>query len=175
MVSVQFFSDSLISLYFCLSLRSFHFHQVALAAMVELGSNRSMYSCSCSFASHAHDSCYKPSSIRARLMYEASSTTASQIPADNPDCCEIPSFARGYHPYQDVWNPSVGQVLKLRKEPDNSHNCHAVAVVKSGDTVEGHVTYNLAPLSSHFLARKFNKGSIYITRERTNRGAGYGL
>ena len=74
-----------------------------------------------------------------------------------------------------MWNPSVGQVLRLKKEPDNSHDRHAVAVVKSGDTVVGHVPYNLAPLFSHFLVREFNKGSVYITGERTNRGAGYGL
>ena len=100
---------------------------------------------------------------------------ASQIPADSPDCYEVPSFVRGYHAYQDVWNPSVGQVLRLRKESDNSHDRHAVAIVKSGDTVVGHIPYNLAPLFSHFLAREFNKGSVYITGERTNRGAGYGL
>ena len=36
-----------------------------------------------------------------------------------------------------------------------------------------YTTWHLYP--PHFLARKFNKGSIYITRERTNRGTGYGL
>ena len=62
-----------------------------------------------------------------------------------------------------MWNPSVGQVLRLRKEPDNSHDRHAVAVVKSGDTVVGHVPYNLAPLFSHFLAREFNdEGSTLL-------------
>ena len=167
MVSVQFFSDSLISSYFCLSVRSFCFLLVGLAAMVELESSRSICSC-CSFARHARGSCYKPSSLKVQPRYEASSTMASQIPADNPDCYEVPSFVRGYHAYQDMWNPSVGQVLRLRKEPDNSHDRHAVAVVKSGNTVLGHIPYNLAPLFSHFLARKFNKGSVYITGERTN-------
>ena len=100
---------------------------------------------------------------------------ASQIPADNCDCYEVPSFIRGYHAYQDLWNPSVGQVLRLRKEPDNSHDSQAVDVVKSCNTVVGHVPYNLAPLFSHFLAREFNKGSVYVTGEKTNRGAGYGL
>ena len=31
------------------------------------------------------------------------------------------------------------------------------------------------PLFSHFLAREFNKGSVYVTEEKTNQGAGYGL
>jgi len=50
-------------------------------------------------------------------------------------------------------------------------------VVKSGNTVVGHVPYNLVPLFSHFLAREFNKGSVYVklTGEKTNRGTGYGL
>ena len=74
-----------------------------------------------------------------------------------------------------MWNSSVGHVLRLRKEPDNSHDRPAVAVMKSGDTVVGHIPYNLAPLFSNFLAREFNKETVYITGERTNRGAGYGL
>ena len=100
---------------------------------------------------------------------------ASQIPASNCECCEVPSFVRGYHAYQDVWNPSVGQVLMLRRQPDNLHDRHAVAVVTSDSTVVGHVPYNPAPIFSHFLAREFNKGTVCITGERTNRGAGYGL
>ena len=91
---------------------------------------------------------------------------ASQIPADNCECC--------YHAYKDVWNPSVGHVLMLKRKPDNPHDRHAVAVVKSDSTVEGHVPYNLAPLFFYFLAREFNKGSVCITGERMNRGAGYG-
>ena len=29
-----------------------------------------------------------------------------------------------------MWNLSVGQVLRLRKEPNNSHDRHAVAVIR---------------------------------------------
>ena len=74
-------------------------------------------------------------------------TPDSTVPADNPDCYEVPSFIRGYHAYQDVWNPRVGQALRLRKEPDNSYDRHAVAVVKSGDTTF-HTTWHLySPIS----------------------------
>ena len=37
--------------------------------------------------------------------------------------------------------------------------------LKLGDTVVRHVPYNLAPIFSHFLARDFNKGIVYITGE----------
>jgi len=97
---------------------------------------------------------------------------ASQIPADNCDCYEVPSFIQGYHAYQDLWNLSVGQVLRLRKEPDNSHDSHAVAVVKSGNTVVGHVPYNLA--YSH-ISWQENSTKHLRYWEKTTRGAGYGL
>ena len=48
-------------------------------------------------------------------------------------------------------------------------------MVKLGNTVVGHVPYNLVLLFSHFLAIEFNKGGVYVTGEKTNRGAGYGL
>ena len=100
---------------------------------------------------------------------------ASQIPVDDCDFYDIASFIRGYHVYKHLWDPTVGQVLKLRREPDNYHDRHAVAVVNSTDTVMGHVPYNLAPILSHFLAREFNKGMVHVTGVKVNRGAGYRL
>ena len=32
---------------------------------------------------------------------------------------EFDSYIRGYHAYQDIWNP-VGENLLLKREPDNS-------------------------------------------------------
>lgn len=116
-------------------------------------------------------------SLHARPSpHRSSSTMASQIPGDNSDCYKVSSFIQGYHAYHYLLNPSVGQVLRLRREPHNSHDRHAVAVVKSGksgDTAVGHVPYNLEPIFSHFLATEFNKGTVYITRERTDWGAGH--
>ena len=44
----------------------------------------------------------------------------------------------------ESWSPSIGDVLVLKREPDNPKQSSAVAVVKDGDVV-GHVPYNLAP------------------------------
>ena len=88
--------------------------------------------------------------------------------------CQIQSFIRGYHAYKDKWTPSNGEILALRREPNNVVDSLAVAVTKSGEIV-GHVPYNIAPLLSKFLKRDVNKAVAEVTGDRVNRGAGYGL
>ena len=41
------------------------------------------------------------------------------------------SAVRGYHVYQDVWKPLVGEKLAAKWEFDNPMDKHAVKVVKS--------------------------------------------
>ena len=96
---------------------------------------------------------------------------ASQA-ADNSVCYEIESFVRGLHAYD--WNPTIGQTLQLKREPDNCRDKYVVAVVKSNGATVGHIPYTLAPIVSPFLAREFNKGTVNVTGNRVNRGAGYG-
>ena len=98
---------------------------------------------------------------------------ASQPPLDSVTV-EMGSFVRGYHSYMDVWDPQVGEVLALEREPHNVVDQLAVSVVRSGRIV-GHVPFNLAPVFSHFLKRSFNKGTAEITGAKVNRGGGYGL
>ena len=81
---------------------------------------------------------------------------------------------RGLHAYLDIWQPTIGEVLTLRREPTNDKDRLAVAIIKNG-TVVGHMPYTLAPLVSYFLMREVNKGVVEITGERVNRGAGLGL
>ena len=54
------------------------------------------------------------------------------------DFVEVSSFVRGIHAYKDLWEPSIGEVLLLQREPENSQDKLAVAVLKSGRVV-GHV------------------------------------
>ncbi len=84
------------------------------------------------------------------------------------------SYVRGYHDYMHIWDPFVGQDLLLRREPNNSHDIHAVAVVLD-DQIVGHVPYNIAPTVSAFLNRSTNQGFAVVTGMKVNRGAGYGL
>ena len=101
---------------------------------------------------------------------------ASQAVGDGQACYEVNSFIRGLYAYQDVWTPATGEVLLLRREPENVHDKFAVAVVKQSDrTTVGHIPYNLAPIVSPFFARDFNKAVAEVTGPRVNRVAGYGM
>ena len=48
------------------------------------------------------------------------------------------STVRGYHVYQDVFTPSVGQRLVAKREFNNTMDKQAVKVVKGDETV-GHL------------------------------------
>ena len=74
----------------------------------------------------------------------------------------------------DIWNPRIGEVLPLQREPNNPEDRFAVAIKRTGNVV-GHVPFNLAPLVSAFLKRYVNKGLVEVTGSKFNRGAGYGL
>ena len=69
---------------------------------------------------------------------------------------EIHSYVRGYHVYMDIWEAEVGQELLLKREPDNSEDSHAVAVLNE-NVVVGHIPYNLAPVVEMFLRREVAK------------------
>ena len=87
---------------------------------------------------------------------------------------EIESFVRGYHEYKDIWQPTVGEVLVLKREPTNDKDSLAVCIEKHGQVV-GHVSHNLAPLIFYFLLREVNKGMVEIKGQPVNRGAGMGM
>ena len=99
---------------------------------------------------------------------------ASQAPVTGNSVTEVQSFVRGLHAYLELWEPVVGDILTLRREPTNDKDRLAVAVVKN-DAAVGHMPYTLAPLISYFLMRAVNKGVVEITGERVNHGAGMGL
>ena len=75
--------------------------------------------------------------MRSRLCQwtsrlDAAIPMASQIPGNSLSVAEVQSYIRGYHAYVDVWTPSIGETLLLRREPDNLKDKSAVAVVNNG-------------------------------------------
>ena len=96
------------------------------------------------------------------------------LPSPSLTCAEFNSYVRGYHAYRDIWTPDSGEVLLLRREPDNIRDKSAVAIMKEGQVV-GHVPYNICSLLSNFLRRDCNKGLVDVTGSCVNRGAGYGM
>ena len=57
---------------------------------------------------------------------------------------------RGHHVYKSVWHPVLGEQLTLERENSNSHDRHAVSVMKDG-TIVGHVPRELSSAYYHFL------------------------
>ncbi len=43
----------------------------------------------------------------------------------------VESYIRGYHVYQRIWNPFVGEVAVAVREEGNSHGRYAVAILES--------------------------------------------
>ena len=48
------------------------------------------------------------------------------------------SVIRGHHIYKTVWSPSTGEILEAAREPNNSHDHHAVCLRKA-EVIVGHV------------------------------------
>ena len=65
----------------------------------------------------------------------------------------VESMVRGYHVYQSIWTPSVGEELLCRKEPGNSHDPFAVAVIDATGNIVGHVPKKISSICSMFLQR----------------------
>ncbi len=87
---------------------------------------------------------------------------------------EINSYIRGYHVYKEIWSPTIGESLLVKRESDNVKDSTAVAIYQE-DTIVGHVPKNLASRLLHFLTRDTCKAFAEVTGNRVNRGAGYGL
>ncbi len=62
----------------------------------------------------------------------------------------------------------MGEVLLLKREPDNVRDNCAVAVLKEGQVV-GHIPYNISATAY------YNKAFVEVTGDRVNRGGGYGV
>ena len=57
--------------------------------------------------------------------------------------------------------------VDIEREPDNSRDVHAVAVLREGKVVS-HIPYNLAPTVELFLRREVNKGFVAVNGARVN-------
>lgn len=56
----------------------------------------------------------------------------------------VPCFVRGYHVYQRIWSPTIGEKLTTAREPDNIHDKHAVSVLDDTLCVVGHVPQEIS-------------------------------
>ena len=64
--------------------------------------------------------------------------TSQLISSSTVEVLEIDSYVRGYHAYQDVWSPVIGESLLVKRESTNSKDANAV-VVHRDNLIVGHV------------------------------------
>ena len=95
-------------------------------------------------------------------------------PTVEASCYEWSSYIRGYHDYQSVWTPSLGEMLQLKVEPTNPYDDFAVSIVKEG-VVVGHVPLYVSRVVCFFLKRVGSVGFCEVTGSQVNRGVGLGL
>ena len=75
----------------------------------------------------------------------------------------------------DQWEPWIGEILPLEREPTNPEDKCAVAVKKCGGIVNWACLIQHCSVVSAFLERTANKGLVEVTGSKFNWGAGYGL
>ena len=63
---------------------------------------------------------------------------------------ETASSVRGFHIYQDIWTPVIGEELLCEREEGNPNDRYAVSVLDNS-TVVGHVPRHISTLCSVFL------------------------
>ena len=68
------------------------------------------------------------------------------------DRFEFSSVIRGHHVYKDIFTPTIGKILQSRREPDNSYDSFAVAIIEN-DTIVGHVPRNISVPCDLFLKK----------------------
>jgi len=61
------------------------------------------------------------------------------------------SCVRGFHVYQDVWTPLLGELLSCTRELGNAHDIFAVRVTKEG-VIVGHVPKKISSTCSLFIS-----------------------
>ena len=64
----------------------------------------------------------------------------------------IRSCMRGYHYYQDIWEPVIGEELESSQEPGNLHDRYTVTLLKERIAV-GHVPRIISLLCCIFLTK----------------------
>jgi hypothetical protein len=92
---------------------------------------------------------------------------------DKSNIYKFHSFIRGFHVYQNIWSPEIGEEVTCTIEENNHHDKFAVCVLKN-DVVVGHVPLENSRVCYFFLKRG---GRIIanVTGHHRNRGVVIGL
>ena len=61
------------------------------------------------------------------------------------------AVVRGFHVYQAIWTPTVGEVLATQREHGNPEDAYAVAVTTESGTTVGHIPREISKIAWHFI------------------------
>ena len=75
---------------------------------------------------------------------------------------------RGHHVYKNVWTPSIGERLQLRR---HDYDNHAVSVVKA-EIIVGHVPLEMSRTFWHFIMHGGSVGCEITGRRTLGKGGG---
>ena len=81
---------------------------------------------------------------------------------------ETDSCVRGFHIYQDIWTPVIGEELLCEREEGNPNDRYAVSVLNVS-TVVGHVPRHISTLCNVFLRRGGSISCIITGRRQYSR------
>ena len=101
------------------------------------------YSIQCMYSSH----------VATRMK---KNMTSSSSGVSGAALCVYDSVIRGHHVYKTIWTPYIGETLLAQKDPTNSHDRRAVAIVTPERAVVGHVPREIAKLFWYFLGHGGN-------------------
>lgn len=86
---------------------------------------------------------------------------------------DFTSVIRGFHVYQDRWEPKMNELLVCETEPGNMYDKHAVAVKRDGEII-GHVPMEHSKVYKFFLKRG-GRVTATVTGPKINQGLAYGV
>ena len=68
----------------------------------------------------------------------------------------VETVAHGYHIYQVLWEPHVGENFVAPHESSNGHNRHSLATYRDGEAgvVVGHLPSEITKTCHYFIAKK---------------------
>ena len=81
---------------------------------------------------------------------------------------EVDIAVRGYHIYQSIWTPTIGETLICKQEGGNAHDRYAVGCYKpdSNARLVGHVPKKISILCNLFLRDATNMITCVLSGSR---------
>ena len=93
-------------------------------------------------------------------------TMASASAASTTPTFSVPCFVRGYHVYQRIWSPTVGDILITAREPDNAHDEYTVAVSNDTHCMVGHVPQKISCSECFYFIKMGGTIAVKVTGKR---------